>query len=126
MGLKDDIQNAVSAAFDTDLADAVQVFVLLRKGPYDPVTQTPGSWDEIGQGRGVLSPVSLRGAMQRIPDSAINTDDQELICLQNEMSVEPKPRDRIYIAGKTYIIEAVFSDPVAATYTMWLKLAGTD
>ena len=126
MGLRSEIQNAVSEAFNTDLADAVETFEVLRKTGYDPLTQTPPSWEVAGSGRGVFSATALRGAIQRIPDAAFNSEDLELVCLQNEVTVEPQVRDRVRYDGKEYIVEGVYPDPAGATYVLWLKKAGVD
>ncbi len=61
MGLREEIQSEVAAAFDEDLADAVSDFSgsYVTHRHWDPVTETGGESTAIYTGRGVLTRYKL-------------------------------------------------------------------
>ncbi|HCN6808034.1 glutamate 5-kinase, partial [Escherichia coli] len=61
MGLREEIQSEVAAAFDEDLADAVSDFsgYYVTHRHWDPVTETGGESTAIYTGRGVLTRYKL-------------------------------------------------------------------
>jgi hypothetical protein len=122
MGLKDDLQKDIAAAFNNDLADAVSPFVLTHfdkgEGVYDTSTglYTGDSTDY--SSRGVFGDYDQ---MERA-NAHIEATDVKLIVLQNKISVEPSLRDTITQENsKTYRIITVFKDPVNATYKLQIR-----
>ncbi|HET8791798.1 MAG TPA: glutamate 5-kinase [Modicisalibacter sp.] len=128
MGLREDIQTDVAAAYDTDLADAVNAFTGRREtvsGEYDPVT---GSYPTIVtnfSGRGVFGSYSVR----EVDGSHILITDVKLDgVLQNELINDvtglpetPKVDDKVTRDGVTYSVINVAADPAQATYTLQLR-----
>jgi len=120
MGLRDEIATAVAAAFNTDLADAVQAFTGSRfvpSGPADPITQTqPGSTVSYA-GRGVFGSFS-----NRVVDGLrILRTDIKLTALQTEVSDRPQVDDVIQRGGKEYKVMHVESDAAGVTWTVQLR-----
>ena len=62
MGIRDELQTEVAAAFDTDLQDAVNEFAgsYTVRGAWDPVTETGTETQVTYSGRGVLARYKLR------------------------------------------------------------------
>ncbi len=91
MGLREEIQSEVAAAFDEDLADAVSDF----SGSYvthrhrDPVTETGGESTAIYTGRGVLT----RYKLGRIDGINILHGDLKLTALVCEVTDKPAGND---------------------------------
>lgn len=121
MGLRDDIQADIAAAFDADLADAVQSFSGTREvsGEYDPDTGTSTTTVEYS-GRGVF------GSFQQdeIDGQHIIATDTKLTALQNEVTKDSDgsqytPEVNDYIGGKTVV--AVQQDPSSATWALALR-----
>jgi len=120
MGLRDDLAAAVSAAFNSDLADAVQTFTGSRfvpSAPADPVAQTqPGSIADY-TGRGVFGKFS-----NSIVDGLrILSADIKLTALQTEVSDRPQVDDVIEHAGKAYTVMHVEQDAAGVTWTIQLR-----
>lgn len=126
MGLRDDLQRDLAEAFDTDLADAVSPVVGVRKvqGEYDPDSGTTPETITNYAGRGVLG----RYLAKEIDGSLIQTTDEKLTILQNELFItllgEPTealaiPEIGDVIGGKRAM--NVSQDPAKATWTVQLR-----
>lgn len=96
MGIKDDIQAEVAAAFSTDLGDAVDSFTcekLIYSGEFDFETQTyPVVGDESYSGRGVLFGSYLK---DMVKPADYQVTDSKATVLQNEVlkdGIEHKPQ----------------------------------
>lgn len=126
MGLRDDLQRDMAEAFDTDLADAVNPVVGVRKvqGDYDPDS---GSTPEVitnYAGRGVFG----KYLAKEIDGSLIQTTDEKLTILQNELfiTLAGEPTETLatpvigdVIGGKRAM--NVSQDPAKATWTVQLR-----
>jgi len=120
MGLRDDIAAAVTAAFDTDLADAVQAFTGSRfvpSMPADPISQTQPGSTVTYDGRGVFGSFS-----NRVVDGLrILRTDIKLTALQAEVSEPPQVDDVIQRSGKAYKVMHVEQDAAGVTWTVQLR-----
>ncbi|KAA6196361.1 hypothetical protein [Pseudomonas lactis] len=126
MGLRDDLQRDLAEAFDTDLADAVNPVVGVRKvqGDYDPDS---GSTPEVitnYAGRGVFG----KYLAKEIDGSLIQTTDEKLTILQNELFImladEPTENPAIPVIGDVIGGKRamnVSQDPAKATWTVQLR-----
>lgn len=121
MGLRDDLQADIAAAFDDDLADAVTALSGNRTvvTGYDPVTETPTKEITNFSGRGVFGSYSTD-----IADGInILLTDTKLTALQNEVvdadSVAFTPAIDDIINGLKVI--SVGKDPAGATWTIQLR-----
>ncbi|MCP6440153.1 glutamate 5-kinase, partial [Klebsiella pneumoniae] len=87
MGIRDELQTEVAAAFDTDLQDAVNEFAgsYTVRGAWDPVTETGTETKVTYSGRGVLARYKLR----RIDGVNILHGDVKLTALVNEVTDKP-------------------------------------
>ncbi|WP_176510555.1 glutamate 5-kinase, partial [Pseudomonas urethralis] len=87
MGLRDEVQADLAAAFDDDLADAVFPFTGSYMGPgeWDPVNETTTAQPVTYTGRGGFDSYD-RG---RIDNINILVGDVLLICLANEVTGKP-------------------------------------
>ena len=82
MGLRDELQAEIAAAFDDDLSDAVNAFTgsyVIQSG-WDPVTEAGGETTITYTGRGVLADYSV----ERIDGVNIIKGDIELVALVNK------------------------------------------
>lgn len=125
MGIRDELQTEVAAAFDTDLNDAVNGFTgsYTVRGEWDPVTETGGETTVTYTGRGVLSKYSLN----RIDGVNILHGDLKLTALTNEVTDEPKvdhiitAPDLITGEQQRYKVITAGTDPAKATYSIQLR-----
>lgn len=125
MGLRDDIQIDLAAAFDDDLADAVVPFSgqYMEPGVFDPVTETTIAQPVTYTGRGVLDSYDSR----RIDGVNILVGDVLLICLANEVTDRPAVGHQItaedLLTGQqaTYRIVSPGIDPAKAHYEIQLR-----
>ena len=125
MGLRDDIQIDLAAAFDDDLADAVAPFSgsYLGPGVLDPVSETTTAQPVTYTGRGVLDSYDSR----RIDGLNILVGDVLLICLANETTDIPAVGHQItaddLLTGEsvTYRIVSPGIDPAKAHYEIQLR-----
>lgn len=130
MGMREEIQGEMAEAFDDPdgLADAVKPMMGMRAvaGEYDPVTgfETEGS-TLVYAGRGVFGSYSIR----EIDGSLIETTDEKLLVLQNELfvsvdglptAVAAVPAIGDIIGGKRAL--SVSEDPAKATFTIQLRV----
>ncbi len=117
MGLRDDLQADMAAAFDTDLADAVRAFTLTRVtgADYDPLTGDETQTTDTFDSRGVFGDFKT----EQVDDQHILATDEKLAVLQNELGTEPLIGDDI--TGKR--VMNVWQDPAKATWTIQLRKA---
>lgn len=126
MGIKDDIQVEVAAAFSVDLADAVDTFTCekpIYSGEFDFETQTyPVIGSESYSGRGVLF-----GSYQKdlVKPADYQAEDAKAIVLQNEVTGIPQIGDVWATSRGGFKVVNIGADPVAATYTIQLRKVGT-
>ena len=124
MGIKDDIQAEVAAAFNEDLADAVDTFTCekpIYSGEFDFETQTyPVIGSESYSGRGVRGNY-LRDMVKPID---YQTTDAKAIVLQNELTGIPQIGDVWQFADGDFEVKNIGSDPVSATYIIQLRKVG--
>ncbi|MQT83985.1 hypothetical protein GHN92_05305 [Pseudomonas sp. FSL R10-2964] len=128
MGLREEIQADLAEAFDTDLADAVRAVSGARvvAGEYDPITGSDTGGSTLNySGRGVFSSYLAR----EIDGSLIQTTDEKLLVLQNELFVLLDGAQTAEIAapaigdinsGKRVL--NVSEDPAMATFTIQLRV----
>ena len=125
MGIKDDIQAEVAAAFDEDLADAVDSFTctkLIYSGEFDFETQTyPVIGSESYSGRGVLFGSYLKDLVKPADYQA---EDAKAIVLQNEVAGIPQIDDVWATSKGDFKVVNIGADPVAATFTIQLRKVG--
>ncbi|WP_430491637.1 glutamate 5-kinase [Pseudomonas fulva] len=125
MGLRDDIQIDLAAAFDEDLADAVQSFTGTYMGPgvRDPISETTTAQPITYTGRGVFDSYDSR----RIDGLNILVGDVLLISLANEVTDKPAVGHKItandLITGElvSYRIVSPGIDPAKAHYEIQLR-----
>lgn len=125
MGMKDELQEELAAAFNEDLADAVDTFTcekLIYSGEFDFETQTyPVVGDESYSGRGVLF-----GSYQKdlVKPADYQAEDAKAIVLQNEVTAVPQIGD-VWVTSKgDFKVINIGSDPVSATYIIQLRKVG--
>lgn len=124
MGIKDDIQTEVAAAFSTDLGDAVDSFTcekLIYSGEFDFETQTyPVIGNESYSGRGVLG----NYLKDLVKPTDYQVEDAKAIVLQNEVTGIPQIGD-VWTTGKgDFKVVNIGADPASATYSIQLRKAG--
>lgn len=126
MGLRDDLQRDLAEAFDTDLADAVNPVVGVRKvqGEYDPDSGSTSETITNYAGRGVFG----KYLAKEIDGSLIQTTDEKLTILQNELFItlagEPTETPAIPVIGDVIGGKRamnVSQDPAKATWTVQLR-----
>lgn len=122
MGIKDDIQAEVAAAFSADLADAVDTFTcekLIYSGEFDFETQTyPIVGDESYSGRGVLF-----GSYQKdlVKPADYQVTDSKAVVLQNELTGIPQIGD-VWVTGKGgFKVVNIGADPTNSIWTCQLR-----
>lgn len=127
MGIKDDIQAEVAAAFSADLADAVDSFTCekpIYSGEFDFETQTyPVVGSESYLGHGVLFGSYLK---DMVKPTDYQVTDSKAIVLQNEVlkdGVEHKPQigDVWSTTRGGFKVVNIGVDPIAATYLVQLR-----
>ena len=125
MGIKDDIQAEVAAAFSADLADAVDTFTcekLIYSGEFDFETQTyPIVGDESYSGRGVLFGSYLK---DMVKPADYQATDSKATVLQNEVTGIPQIGDVWATSRGGFKVVNIGADPVAATFTIQLRKVG--
>ena len=122
--MRDELQAELAAAFNEDLADAVDSFTctkLIYSGVFDFETQTyPVVGSESYSGRGVRGNY-LRDMVKPID---YQTTDAKVIVLQNELTGIPQIGDVWATAKGNFQVVNIGADPVAATYTIQLRKVG--
>ena len=121
MGIKDDIQAEVAAAFSADLADAVDTFTCekpIYSGEFDFETQTyPVVGSESYSGRGVRGNY-LRDMVKPID---YQTTDAKVIVLQNELTGIPQMGDVWQFADGGFEVKNISQDPTKSIYVIQLR-----
>ena len=121
MGIKDDIQAEVAAAFSADLADAVDTFTCekpIYSGEFDFETQTyPVVGSESYSGRGVRGNY-LRDMVKPID---YQTTDAKAIVLQNELTGIPQIGDVWQFADGDFEVKNISQDPTSSIWTCQLR-----
>ena len=122
MGIKDDIQAEVAAAFSADLADAVDSFTcekLIYSGEFDFETQTyPVIGNESYSGRGVLFGSYLK---DMVKPTDYQVEDAKAIVLQNEVTAVPQIDD-IWVTSKgDFKVVNIGADPTDSIWTCQLR-----
>lgn len=121
MGIKDDIQAEVAAAFSTDLSDAVDSFTctkLIYSGEFDFETQTyPVVGSESYSGRGVRGNY-LRDMVKPID---YQTTDAKAIVLQNELTGTPQIGDVWQFSDGGFEVKNISQDPTSSIWTCQLR-----
>lgn len=121
MGIYDDITKDVSAAFDTDLADAVVPFVYRERitGDLDPTTGIYASTYEDEDSRGVVLELSADNIKQFGADST----SFKLLLLNEELFKVPKTDNKVVINGQESVIYGITQDPAYTTWSLICKKA---
>ena len=120
--MRDELQAELAAAFNEDLADAVDSFTCTKpiySGVFDFETQTyPIVGNESYSGRGVLF-----GSYQKdlVKPADYQAEDAKAIVLQNEVSGVPQIGDVWNTVKGDFEVKNIGSDPVSATYTIQLR-----
>ena len=119
MGIRDELQTEVAAAFDTDLQDAVKDFTgsYTVRGAWNPVTETGTETQVTYSGRGVLARYKLR----RIDGVNILHGDVKLTALAvGHIIIAPDP-----ITGELqrYEVITASADSAGAAYSIQLRRA---
>ena len=122
--MRDELQEELAAAFNEDLADAVDTFTCekpIYSGEFDFETQTyPVVGSESYSGRGVRGNY-LRDMVKPID---YQTTDAKAIVLQNELTGIPQIGDVWQFADGDFEVKNIGSDPVSATYIIQLRKVG--
>lgn len=123
--MRDELQDELAAAFNDDLADAVDSFTCQKpiySGVFDFETQTyPVIGTESYSGRGVLF-----GSYHKdlVKPADYQAEDAKAIVLQNEVTAVPQIDD-VWTTNKgDFKVMNIGADPVAATYTLQLRKVG--
>lgn len=122
MGIKNDIQAEVAAAFSADLADAVDTFTcekLIYSGEFDFETQTyPIVGDESYSGRGVLFGSYLK---DMVKPTDYQAEDAKAIVLQNEVTAVPQIDDVWATSKGDFKVINIGADPANSIWTCQLR-----
>ncbi len=123
--MRDELQEELAAAFNDDLADAIDSFTCQKpiySGVFDFETQTyPVVGSESYSGRGVLF-----GSYQKdlVKPADYQAEDAKAIVLQNEVTAIPQIDDVLATSKGDFKVVNIGADPVAATYTLQLRKVG--
>lgn len=121
MGMRDELQEELAAAFNEDLADAVDTFTcekLIYSGEFDFETQTyPVVGDESYSGRGVRGNY-LRDMVKPID---YQTTDAKAIVLQNELTGIPQIGDVWQYDDGNFKVINIGQDPTKSIYVIQLR-----
>lgn len=120
--MRDELQEELAAAFDEDLADAVDLFTcekLIYSGDFDFETQTyPVVGDESYLGRGVLFGSYLK---DMVKPTDYQVEDAKAIVLQNEVTGIPQIGD-VWTTGKgDFKVVNIGADPTDSIWTCQLR-----
>lgn len=123
--MRDELQEELAAAFNDDLADAVDSFTCQKpiySGEFDFETQTyPVVGSESYSGRGVLFGSYLKDLVKPADYQA---EDAKAIVLQNEVTAVPQIDDVWATSKGDFKVVNIGADPVATTYTLQLRKVG--
>ena len=120
--MRDELQEELAAAFDEDLADAVDLFTcekLIYSGEFDFETQTyPVIGNESYSGRGVLFGSYLKDLVKPADYQA---EDAKAIVLQNEVAAVPQIDD-VWVTSKgDFKVVNIGADPTDSIWTCQLR-----
>lgn len=122
MGIKDDIQAEVAAAFSADLADAVDSLTCekpIYSGEFDFETQTyPVVGSESYSGRGVLFGSYLKDLVKPADYQA---EDAKAIVLQNEVTQVPQIDDVWATSKGDFKVVNIGQDPTDSVWICQLR-----
>lgn len=122
--MRDELQAELAAAFNEDLADAVDTFTctkLIYSGVFDFETQTyPVVGSESYSWRGVLG----NYLKDLVKPTDYQAEDAKAIVLQNEVTAVPQIDDVWATSKGDFKVVNIGADPVAATYTIQLRKVG--
>lgn len=127
MGMRDEIQQELAAAFDAEdeLADAVNTFTCSRKAL---ISSNPATGEDVFQelaysGRGVLF-----GSWEKdlVRPSDYLASDAKAVLLRNEVlsdgaEIEPQVNDEWLINSEYYRVVSYGSDPSKSVWTVQLR-----
>ena len=120
--MREELQAELAAAFDEDLADAVDTFTcekLIYSGEFDFETQTyPVVGDESYSGRGVLF-----GSYQKdlVKPADYQAEDAKAIVLQNEVTQVPQIDD-VWVTGRgEFEVVNIGEDPTGSILVCQLR-----
>lgn len=122
MGMRDELQEELAAAFNEDLADAVDTFTCekpIYSGEFDFETQTyPVVGSESYSGRGVLF-----GSYQKelVKPADYQAEDAKAIVLQNEVTQVPQIGDVWTTSKGQFKVLNIGSDPAGSIWTCQLR-----
>ena len=121
MGMRDELQEELAAAFNEDLADAVDTFTCekpIYSGEFDFETQTyPVVGSESYSGRGVRGNY-LRDMVKPIDYQAT---DAKAIVLQNELTGIPQIGDVWQFKDGGFEVKNISQDPTSSIWTCQLR-----
>ena len=119
--MRDELQEELAAAFDEDLADAVDLFTcekLIYSGDFDFETQTyPVVGDESYLGRGVLG----NYLKDLVKPTDYHVEDAKAIVLQNELSQAPQIGDEWDFSHGKFKVINISKDPTDSIWTCQLR-----
>jgi hypothetical protein len=122
MGMRDELQEELAAAFSTKLADAVDTFTcekLIYSGEFDFETQTyPVVGDESYSGRGVLFGSYLK---DMVKPADYQVTDSKAIVLQNEVTSIPQIGDEWLTSKGDFKVVNIGADPTDSIWTCQLR-----
>jgi len=122
MGMRDELQEELAAAFDEDLADAVDTFTcekLIYSGEFDFETQTyPIVGDESYSGRGVLFGSYLK---DMVKPADYQVTDSKAVVLQNEVTGIPQIDDVWATSRGGFKVVNIGADPTDSIWTCQLR-----
>lgn len=122
MGMRDELQEELAAAFNEDLADAVDSFTcekLIYSGEFDFETQTyPVIGNESYLGRGVLFGSYLK---DMVKPADYQVTDSKAIVLQNEVTGIPQIDDVWVTARGGFKLVNIGQDPTSSIWTCQLR-----
>ncbi|HCT4438105.1 glutamate 5-kinase [Klebsiella aerogenes] len=127
MGIRDELQAEIAAAFNIDLQDAVKDFTgtYTVRSDWDPVTENGTETQVTYSGRGVLARYKLR----RIDGVNILHGDVKLTALVNEVTDKPAVEhiitapDPITGVLQRYEVITASADSAGAAYSIQLRRA---
>ena len=122
MGMRDELQEELAAAFNEDLADAVDTFTCekpIYSGEFDFETQTyPVVGSESYSGRGVLFGSYLK---DMVKPTDYQVTDSKATVLQNEVTQVPQIDD-VWVTSKgDFKVVNIGQDPTDSIWTCQLR-----
>lgn len=122
MGMRDELQEELAAAFNEDLADAVDTFTCekpIYSGEFDFETQTyPTITVEAYSGRGVLFGSYLK---DMVKPTDYQVTDSKATVLQNEVTQVPQISDIWATSKGRFKVVSVGADPTESIWVCQLR-----